>query len=566
MRGAAATGRAGRVLCEGKVATIVGTSGDDVLRGTPRGDVIVAGAGNDRIYGMGGNDLICAGPGADFVDGGGGVDSVFGGGGADVCVGVEHRVGCGRDRSAPRLLAASVSGDHVTLRFDEWVELPQPFAAGGLVAVNGEGDDVGTARIVGKTVELTLARSVLSDDEVDVSWPFGAFWDLSGNAVAARPPAAVSNETPAIGCDLSTVPVNGLVAGSGVYPGAPATGLYQHSVGALHALMLFVDFGDAPGNVPPSLLYHGFADPEQSWYSQVSYGKLAVTVTPLLQWVRMAKPSTAYGLSRANDTGQELAYVREAIADADPLVDFHGVDIVYVVASPNSAITTAPSLFGNVAIASPDGVPIYAATSEPGSLVTNRGTDYTFAHETGHMLGLPDLYDYDPAALFPQYLGFTGYWDLMGEIAHARGLLAWQRWELGWLDPTQIRCLAPGRTLTATLAPLETVGGTKMLVARTGPSTALVVENRQRLGEDAGLCNTGALIYTIDNATRSGAGPIRILPAHDDSGVDLNRCGPLARAPLDPGERWVDPSGTITLTVGSAAADGLLQVQATRSG
>jgi hypothetical protein len=73
--------------CQGKVATIVGTKKDDVLRGTRRADVIVAKRGSDTIIARGGNDIICAGGGADVVRAGAGRDKVSGGAGADVLAG-----------------------------------------------------------------------------------------------------------------------------------------------------------------------------------------------------------------------------------------------------------------------------------------------------------------------------------------------------------------------------------------------------------------------------------------------------------------------------------------------
>ena len=88
--------------CGGRTATIIGTSGADVLTGTGGNDVIVGLDGNDKINGGGGHDLICGGDGndtiqgasgKDIVDGGGGNDKLFGGGGADQIDG-----GAGRDR------------------------------------------------------------------------------------------------------------------------------------------------------------------------------------------------------------------------------------------------------------------------------------------------------------------------------------------------------------------------------------------------------------------------------------------------------------------------------------
>ena len=62
------------VLCDGEVATVVGTAGADVLTGTAQRDVITGLAGDDLIEGLGGADLICAGAGRDEVRAGPGRD------------------------------------------------------------------------------------------------------------------------------------------------------------------------------------------------------------------------------------------------------------------------------------------------------------------------------------------------------------------------------------------------------------------------------------------------------------------------------------------------------------
>ena len=51
------------LLCQGRLATILGTAGPDVLYGTAGPDVIVGRGGNDIIHGRASNDLICAGGG-----------------------------------------------------------------------------------------------------------------------------------------------------------------------------------------------------------------------------------------------------------------------------------------------------------------------------------------------------------------------------------------------------------------------------------------------------------------------------------------------------------------------
>jgi Ca2+-binding RTX toxin-like protein len=82
--------------CFGKVATMVGTSGSDRLRGTNGNDVIVgrgghdlirSGGGKDRICGSGGDDVLLAGSGKDLLDGGPGSDFLAAGPSRDKVLG-----------------------------------------------------------------------------------------------------------------------------------------------------------------------------------------------------------------------------------------------------------------------------------------------------------------------------------------------------------------------------------------------------------------------------------------------------------------------------------------------
>ncbi len=73
----------GSVSCKGRPVTILGTSGDDMLRGTVGDDVIHGMGGNDVIFGFDGNDIICGGTGNDRLIGGIGNDRLLGQGGND---------------------------------------------------------------------------------------------------------------------------------------------------------------------------------------------------------------------------------------------------------------------------------------------------------------------------------------------------------------------------------------------------------------------------------------------------------------------------------------------------
>jgi hypothetical protein len=120
----------------------------------------------------------------------------------------------------------------------------------------------------------------------------------------------------------------------------------------------------------------------------------------------------------------------------------------------------------------------------------------------------------------------------MSEAATGAGFLAWQRLKLGWLDPSQIACATePGRAV-ATLTPLETPGGLKAVVARSGPASFTVAELRRPLGADSGLCGNGVLVYDVSTVPL-GPAPIRVLrPAGSDDRFRFDRCGPAWNATL----------------------------------
>lgn len=80
---ATAAGAGTTVMCGGQVATIVGTTGSDVIHGTSGNDVIAALGGHDTVYGKGGNDILCGSHGNDKLYGGDGSDTLYAFNGAD---------------------------------------------------------------------------------------------------------------------------------------------------------------------------------------------------------------------------------------------------------------------------------------------------------------------------------------------------------------------------------------------------------------------------------------------------------------------------------------------------
>ena len=133
--------------CNGKAATIFGTSGADLITGAPA-DVIVAFGGDDIILGLGGHDTICGGPGEDYIDGGTGKDRLFGQGDDDLIRGVpgDDRAfgGTGHD-----MLKGNLGNDKL---FGNAGEDVLDGGRGNDVLAGGPGDDVALGRAHDDTI------------------------------------------------------------------------------------------------------------------------------------------------------------------------------------------------------------------------------------------------------------------------------------------------------------------------------------------------------------------------------------------------------------------------------
>jgi len=103
------------------------------------------------------------------------------------------------------------------------------------------------------------------------------------------------------------------------------------------------------------------------------------------------------------------------------------------------------------------------------------------------MLGLPDLYDVSNPTYW-RLFRFAGGWDMMSWNSPGSHFVAWHKWKLGWLEPSELTCLEAPGDVTTTLVPLSRRGGVKAVVVPTGPGTAYVVEARRRTGEQCDRC------------------------------------------------------------------------------
>ena len=98
-------------------------------------------------------------------------------------------------------------------------------------------------------------------------------------------------------------------------------------------------------------------------------------------------------------------------------------------------------------------------------------------------------------------------------------MLAWSRWQLGWLDESQVRCISIPEA-RVTLGPVADPGDAAAMAAVPLSDTeVLVIESRRKIGYDAeqeyraadgahvtvpALATEGVLVYTVDASLGSG--------------------------------------------------------------
>ena len=343
------------------------------------------------------------------------------------------------------------------------------------------------------------------------------------------------------------------------------------ATGRLRAVMIFVDFSDRPGTESTQRLYDSIAPRSSSWFAETSYGRASLDVTPLHRWLRMPRGSKEYGLGDGVSFDEQRDYIVDAVKAANPYFDFSPFKIVYVVAARGAELDRSSAFHadaGSGVLA--DGTELrYGSTL--GEDIRSPDPQYpanVLIHETGHVLGLPDLYDTEDPA-FPGGHRWTGGWDMMSSTGPGAHFLAWHKWKLGWLHQTQLTCMNGPGSLTATLTPLARRGGLKAIVVPTGPSTNLVIEARRKIGQDARLCEQGVLVYSIDATIESGRGPVRVRAAQPDRNADrINECGLLSDAPFDRAQgevsRFVDGAAGVSVDVVASSATGY-RVRVTRS-
>jgi hypothetical protein len=130
-----------------------------------------------------------------------------------------------------------------------------------------------------------------------------------------------------------------------------------------------------------------------------------------------------------------------------------------------------------------------------------------WVHEFGHSLfSFEDLYLFSQASTgAPRKLGelsVPSKWDLMSDSSKV-SLLGWNKFLIGWLYDSEVRCISEQKSSIHYLSNRETSNDTKLLTINLAPGVTLAAEAKNASGTDKGL-----LLYLINTHTSHGEGPV----------------------------------------------------------
>ena len=327
--------------------------------------------------------------------------------------------------------------------------------------------------------------------------------------------------------EMATIPMS--TTGGGVAPMAGTTA----ATGTAKVVALALEFTDvkhAAGNSIASIdgKLTG-SNSLKSYYQEVSYSKFDVD-GKAYGWYSSARAMAYYGAPANGYSGDSHDFykiVEEAVQLADSQVDFSQYDtdgdrlidnIIIVHAGQDEAVGGGANAIWSKQSVYPytlrvDGV--YVGFFMTVSEYSPMGV---YAHEFGHMIGLPDLYDIDYTS------DGVGAWDLMASGSWGNwgstpaAPSAWCKVYLGWITPVTVANYAEGLQL----AMVEGAGAKVVKVPTMSSSEYFLLENREQSGYDRYLPGSGLLIWHIDQSQISRYFPynaVNMDEAH--KGVDL---------------------------------------------
>jgi M6 family metalloprotease-like protein len=325
--------------------------------------------------------------------------------------------------------------------------------------------------------------------------------------------------------------------------------------GPQRTIIIAVQFPDKGNGTSPTQILTMFSN-LNNYYNEDSYGTVSfqtdMTPAASTSWYTLPSSMTYYGADTVSSDNQLVSDSLQAAYNAG--VDLASYKFAIVVHSGNDeAMTHVTADIHSFTI------PGYVFNPAPlisykisTSVVAESDPTGVFCHESGHLLGLPDLYDL--AGQIDPSNNFLGYWEIMalGEWNPNTGNplqpkpgtypshhSIWSKIQLGFVPSPRVAIVQPGQSANITLQNLEsrTTGNQSVKIPiaanQDGSLTYYLVEMRAKIGTydqylpfPSNYPGAGILIYKVNESIAAGRGSVRLIDAHPG--------GDLSDAPFGP--------------------------------
>lgn len=319
---------------------------------------------------------------------------------------------------------------------------------------------------------------------------------------------------------MSTCQISSTVtAGNSEHLGFPRPKDVIPSQGEHRAITLFVYFDDLSYEQKQIDEWKNNQIPTFERFAQsMSYGKLKFKVDTYDQFLHIKKSVLAYNLDTAHSAPMKpnadaQGLIRDAVAAADPYVDFSKYTFINVVTAATNKIGFEGALAGPD-LATADGVQFKRATFGPiREYVDDPAKKIWLLHEVGHLWGLIHPFNTDGSSW-----GRPGYpkFSVMGDgKSRAPEFLAWERFVLNWFTEDQVACISTPSESEYTVKVSDiapNASGIKMLTIKLSSTEAIVLESR-KASRDSLISpdEEGIFAYYIDTSIRSNVGAIKVI-------------------------------------------------------
>jgi M6 family metalloprotease-like protein len=290
-------------------------------------------------------------------------------------------------------------------------------------------------------------------------------------------------------------------------------------LGEHRAITLFVYFDDLPAEQKQIEEWKNNQIPTFERFTEsMSYGKLKYKVDTLDQFLHIKKSVLSYNLDTAHDDPMKpnadvRSLVRDAVAVADPYVDFSKYQFVNVVTASTTKIGFE-GVFMQPGLIQADGVTLNNATFGP---IREYADDplkkIWLLHEAGHLWGLIHPFKTGGESWGrPGYPKFSG---MANGASRAPEFLAWERFVLDWFKEDQVACLSSPTEDTYTLKISDLAPnrpGIKMLTIKLNDKESIVLESR-KISRDSQISpdEEGIFAYHVDADILTNLGTAKVI-------------------------------------------------------